>query len=257
MESQDLDEARELHAALLEVFAAQRGGREQPEALARVRRLCELAMAAVGDLECWMCLRSVGAGAALLYSDDGHLGVEAGSMAGVDFLRLQIVNELSAFRGRINAIAADRLREDGLAPGRRPRQEPRALTTERFSAGRAQRRRKVLIVEDNADAAESLRRLLDLSGYEVLLAFTGEDGLRAARRFAPDVVLCDLGLPDTDGLLVANALRNDPETAGTRLIAVTAYGASHDRRRARGAGFDLHLVKPVDPDELLDRLATG
>jgi CheY-like chemotaxis protein len=72
--------------------------------------------------------------------------------------------------------------------------------------------------------------------------------------FAPDVVLCDIGLPDSNGFVVAAALRKDPETATARLIAVTAYGADEDRRRAKAVGFDLHLVKPVDPEVLLDKL---
>jgi two-component system CheB/CheR fusion protein len=112
----------------------------------------------------------------------------------------------------------------------------------------------VLVVEDNRDAAESLRRLLYLSGYEVSLAYTGQDGLRTAKLLRPDVILCDIGLPDSNGFVVAGALRSDPDTAGTRLIAVTAYGADEDRRRARAVGFDLHLVKPVDPEVLLEKL---
>jgi CheY-like chemotaxis protein len=114
---------------------------------------------------------------------------------------------------------------------------------------------RVLVVEDNEDSAESLRRLLYHSGYEVAVAYTGQEGLRVARRTNPDVVLCDIGLPDTNGFVVAAALREDPQTRGMRLIAVTAYGKDEDRRRAREAGFDLHLVKPVDPDVLLSKVA--
>ena len=113
---------------------------------------------------------------------------------------------------------------------------------------------EVLVVEDNRDAAESLRRLLQLAGYEVSLAHTGADGVRSAKLLHPDVVLCDIGLPDSNGFVVAAALRKDPETATARLIAVTAYGADEDRRRAKAVGFDLHLVKPVDPEVLLDKL---
>jgi DNA-binding response OmpR family regulator len=111
------------------------------------------------------------------------------------------------------------------------------------------------VVEDNRDSADSLRQLLYLSGYEVAVAYTGQDGLRAAKRMRPHVVLCDIGLPDSNGFVVASALREDPDTASARLIAVTAYGQEEDRRRAREAGFDLHLVKPVDPQVLLDRLS--
>jgi CheY-like chemotaxis protein len=111
------------------------------------------------------------------------------------------------------------------------------------------------VVEDNRDSAESLRQLLYLSGYEVAVAYNGQDGLRAAKRMKPEVILCDIGLPDTTGFIVASALREDPQTCGARLIAVTAYGRDEDRRRAREAGFDLHLVKPVDPAVLLNKVA--
>jgi CheY-like chemotaxis protein len=70
----------------------------------------------------------------------------------------------------------------------------------------------------------------------------------------PDVVLCDIGLPGLDGYGVASALRRGPETAAVRLIAVTGYGDEEDRRRSREAGFDVHLVKPVDPERLLGHL---
>ena len=113
---------------------------------------------------------------------------------------------------------------------------------------------RVLVVEDNRDAAESLRMLLELFGYGVTLAHTGPDGVAAARALRPDVVLCDIGLPGMDGFTVADTLRKSPETATTRLIAVTGYGEEEDRRRALAAGFDVHLVKPVDPQTLLGYL---
>jgi PAS domain S-box-containing protein len=115
---------------------------------------------------------------------------------------------------------------------------------------------RILIVEDNPDAAESLRMLLELFGYEVTLAYTGPEGVRAALQARPHVVVCDIGLPGMDGYAVAHVLRQHPETAKTRLIAVTGYGQEEDIRRAREAGFDDHLVKPVDPDHLLGRLDT-
>ena len=113
---------------------------------------------------------------------------------------------------------------------------------------------RILIVEDNQDSAESLRLLLEVCGYEVALAATGPDGVEAAKAGRPDVVLCDIGLPGMDGFEVASTLRASPETAATRLIAVTGYGRDEDRRRALEAGFDAHLVKPVDPEKLLGHL---
>jgi CheY-like chemotaxis protein len=116
-------------------------------------------------------------------------------------------------------------------------------------------RLRIVVVEDNLDAAESLRLYLDLHGYEVRVAYTGPEGVRLAQEWPPAVVLCDIGLPGLDGYGVATALRRHPATAQARLIAVTAYSADADRQRSREAGFDRHLVKPVDPGELLKLLA--
>jgi CheY-like chemotaxis protein len=110
---------------------------------------------------------------------------------------------------------------------------------------------RILVVEDNRDTAESLRLLLGLYGYEVAVAYSGPDGVKAAEQDPPDVVLCDIGLPGLDGYGVARKLRGNPATAKVRLIAVTAYGHDEDRRRSHEAGFERHLVKPVDLDALL------
>ena len=109
---------------------------------------------------------------------------------------------------------------------------------------------RILVVEDNRDSADSLRLLLDLYGYETAVAYSGPDGVQAAERWQPDVVLCDIGLPGLDGYGVARKLRDNPTTAKARLFAVTAYGQDEDRRRSHEAGFEQHLVKPVDPDAL-------
>jgi PAS domain S-box-containing protein len=109
---------------------------------------------------------------------------------------------------------------------------------------------RVLIVEDHRDAAESLRDLLELSGCTVQVAYSGRRGVETARQFRPDVVLCDLGLPELNGYEVAAALRADPTTATARLIALSGYGREEDQLRCRQAGFDLHLTKPVDFAEL-------
>jgi signal transduction histidine kinase/ActR/RegA family two-component response regulator len=115
-------------------------------------------------------------------------------------------------------------------------------------AGRALR---ILMVEDNRDGAETLQTLLRLAGHEVALAVTGPEGVDMARRFRPDVVLCDIGLPGMDGFAVGRALREDPSTSRSRLIVLSGYGQEEDRRKSREAGFDLHLTKPVDPLDLL------
>jgi CheY-like chemotaxis protein len=110
--------------------------------------------------------------------------------------------------------------------------------------------RRILVVEDNADAAVTMRDFLELSGHQVHLAASGADGVQAAQAFHPEIVLCDIGLPGMDGFEVAEALRRDPTTSSAKLIAVTGYGGAEDRRRSKEAGFDLHLTKPVDPAQL-------
>jgi signal transduction histidine kinase len=115
---------------------------------------------------------------------------------------------------------------------------------------------KILIVEDNADAARTLGTLLTRFGHQVRESRSGLAGVDEAKRWQPDVVICDLGLPEMDGYAVARALRADPATASARLIALSGYGLEEDRRRSREAGFELHLTKPADPFELR-RLLTG
>jgi PAS domain S-box-containing protein len=132
--------------------------------------------------------------------------------------------------------------------------EPQALTDKPASKKPARKGLRILVVEDNKDAANTLRVLLEMFGYQVTVAYTGKAGVEAAREGHPDVVLCDIGLPEMDGFAVANALRKNPETAGARLIAVTGYGQEADRRRALEAGFNEHLTKPVDPELLLGQL---
>jgi PAS domain S-box-containing protein len=113
---------------------------------------------------------------------------------------------------------------------------------------------RVLIVEDNPDAADSLRELLELSDHTVQVAYSGPEAVQIAPQFRPDVVLCDLGLPGMDGYEVAAVLRRDSAMANTRLIALSGYGREEDQRRSTEAGFDRHLIKPIDLDELLGLL---
>jgi signal transduction histidine kinase len=107
--------------------------------------------------------------------------------------------------------------------------------------------RRILVVEDNADAAESLRMLLTGLGHQVEVVNDGREAVDAACRLRPDVILLDIGLPGVDGFHIAKALRGLPETSAACLIAVSGYGQEKDRERSREAGFDLHFVKPVDP----------
>lgn len=107
---------------------------------------------------------------------------------------------------------------------------------------------RILLVEDNRDAAKSLQLLLSLQGHEVSVAYDGASGLDSASSMLPDVVISDLGLPGkTDGYAVAHGLRSDPRLEHVYLIALSGYGQDDDRRKSQEAGFDRHLVKPVDP----------
>jgi two-component system CheB/CheR fusion protein len=110
--------------------------------------------------------------------------------------------------------------------------------------------RRVLVVDDNADAVDSLAMVLRLRDHEVHTAYDGRGALSAAQSVLPDVVVLDIGLPDTDGYQVARALRSQRATSRATLIALTGYGQPEDVTRARAAGFDRHLVKPADPDEI-------
>jgi CheY-like chemotaxis protein len=113
---------------------------------------------------------------------------------------------------------------------------------------------RVLVVEDDRDTAETLRALLDLCGYIVVIAANSQEGIEAARKLEPHVVLCDIGLPDSDGYVVASVLKQGGHRTRARLIAVTGHGQPRDRLRALAAGFDEHLVKPVDPKVLLHEM---
>ncbi|MGE5793638.1 MAG: response regulator [Bacteroidota bacterium] len=110
--------------------------------------------------------------------------------------------------------------------------------------------RRVLVVDDNRDSAESLAQLLRLFGHEIWQAYTGRDALAAVRARRPDLVLLDIGMPDLSGYEVARQIRAEPSLAATRLIALTGYGSEEDRRRSAAAGFDGHLVKPIDFEDL-------
>jgi PAS domain S-box-containing protein len=111
-------------------------------------------------------------------------------------------------------------------------------------------KRRVLIVDDNVDAADSLAMLLRLDGHEAEAAYSAASALEAVERWRPEVVLLDVGLPEIDGYEIARRLRASNPVSGIRLIALTGYGRDEDRERARAAGFDDHLLKPADMDAL-------
>jgi CheY-like chemotaxis protein len=145
--------------------------------------------------------------------------------------------EGSEFTIRLSALPEGQGVEDSGAPG------VRAHVTDAL-------RKRVLVVDDNVDAAESIAMILRVSGYDVRCVYDGPTVLQAAKAYRPDVVVLDIGLPGLSGYDVARLLREQPEFRRIPLVAVTGYGQEEDRRRSQEAGFDYHLTKPVDPDAL-------
>jgi PAS domain S-box-containing protein len=120
---------------------------------------------------------------------------------------------------------------------------------------KAPARRRLLVVDDNVDAAQTLGAILELNGHEVRVAYSGGEGLRIAAEWQPDVGVLDIGIPDLNGYELARGIRERSGEHQPLLIACTGWGQQEDVERAREAGFDHHLVKPVDPDAVLKLLA--
>lgn len=114
--------------------------------------------------------------------------------------------------------------------------------------------RRVLVVDDHQDGADSLGLMLELLGATTRVVYDGQSALQAIDEFLPEVVFLDIGMPLMDGYDVARAIRQRPEHSGIQLVALTGWGRDDDRRRSLEAGFDRHLVKPLDPAALKDVL---
>ncbi len=128
-----------------------------------------------------------------------------------------------------------------------------AVTTRPEPAGaeaQPRTRRRLLVVDDNRDFANTLSMLLETFGHEVRTVYDGRAAVPMATDYQPDAVLLDIGLPGMNGYEIARALRSTPALAQLTLVAFTGYGQDEDRRRVREAGFDFHLVKPVEVAEL-------
>ena len=134
-------------------------------------------------------------------------------------------------------------------PGNRSREATPPVASERLP-------RRVLVVDDNRDAAESLGMLLHLTGVDVQVVFDGLAALQAIKSYHPNVVLLDIGMPGMDGIEVAGRVRRDPANDQITLIALTGWGQESDRRRTLAAGFDYHLIKPADLNALQALLAS-
>jgi CheY-like chemotaxis protein len=153
----------------------------------------------------------------------------------------------SRFVVRLPAAPAPAIATPGIVPA------PRPATRSTLHA----RRLRLLIVDDNVDAAESLRMLLESDGHRIAVSHDGQAALEHAAALQPDVIFLDIGLPDLDGYEVARRLRQNPGLAATLIVAMTGYGQPDDLKRSLEAGFDRHLVKPVDPaaiEHLVDQV---
>ena len=117
--------------------------------------------------------------------------------------------------------------------------------------------KRILIVDDNVQAADVASELLDLYGYQTAVAYGGQQGLQTAEMFAPDVILLDLGMPGMDGFQVAAALRARPALHDVAIVAFSAWGDPATRQRTRAAGFDQHLTKPASMEEILGTIAAA
>jgi PAS domain S-box-containing protein len=170
---------------------------------------------------------------------------------------LSVVQRLTELHGgQVEARSAGERQGSEFIVRLPPAQERRqALPVAADSAAPQGGARRILVVDDNRDAVDSLAMMLKLSGNDVEVAYEGASALRIAQSFHPDAVVLDIGLPGMDGYEVARRLRQQAETASALIIAVTGYGQKEDRERAHAAGFDHHLVKPIEVDMLLSLLS--
>jgi two-component system CheB/CheR fusion protein len=167
-------------------------------------------------------------------------------------LGLTLVKQLVEMHGGRVEVASEGVGRGSVFTVRLPLLPADRVPAEPMDARPAQeapsRGRRVLVVDDNVDAAELLAEVLELDGHEVSIAHDGVTALERVGTFSPDVVFLDIGLPGMDGYEVARQLRERLGASTPKLVAVTGYGQAGDRQRSREAGFDAHLVKPAELD---------
>jgi CheY-like chemotaxis protein/two-component sensor histidine kinase len=220
----------------------------------------------------WLTVETDGAQAVLRVRDNG-VGIAAEHHADLFKMFGQIDTSLERSRGGLGIgltlvktlveMHGGRIEVQSEGPGRgteftirlptigEPRVAPPAATKPGRAAGR-----RVLIVDDSEDGAESLAMLLEFGGHETYKAHDGIEALEAAERLRPDAVLLDIGLPRLNGYEVGRRIRQAPWGKQLTLVALTGWGQDEDRERSREAGFDAHMVKPVDFEALLKLLAS-
>lgn len=188
-----------------------------------------------------------------LFYQGGHSAARGNGGLGIG---LSLVQRLSALHGGTVHAHSAGLGQGSTFTVRLPLAEAGAAAAEAAPAPAvACSPARVLIVDDNQDGAELMAELLRMSGYEVAAAYDGVDGLAQAERWRPDVIVLDLGMPKLDGYGMCRALRASPWGQGMQVLALSGWGQPSDRLRTQQAGFDQHLVKPVDPDALIAAIA--
>jgi CheY-like chemotaxis protein len=185
---------------------------------------------------------------ALVHQHGGHIGAASGGLGQGSVFTIRLPMEGAA---RVSEIAADRSASmigdgPGVGDAHVPTHQPPAPLSHPGP-------RRVMVVDDNVDAANSLTTLLKLEGYDAVQAHDGAAALQLGQSWHPDVVLMDIGMPVMDGYECATRMRATSWGGNVLLVAVTGWGQSRDRVRSTAAGFDRHLVKPIDMD-LLDQL---
>ncbi len=176
---------------------------------------------------------------------------------------LALVKRLVEFHGGTITAESQGLGRGSTFTVRIPLVDPHLCTAEDPSSTRTSQvplpvsGRRVLVVDDNVDGAESLASMLQIAGHEIRTAHSGPQALEAARPFQPEVVFLDIGLPGMNGYEVARAIRGEPSLSGVVLVALTGWGSDDDKRQSKEAGFDFHLTKPVELSAIESILARG
>ena len=216
----------------------------------RVRPVGERAVCEIGDTGLGMSPETLQRAFDLFYQEQRSAGGKGGLGIG-----LTLVRQLVELHGGIVEAASEGEGRGSRFTIRFPLTRPDALSETGPAAAVAEAARwRILLVEDNGDARQMLQMLLTLAGHEVDSAGDGVTGLEKALRARPDVVVVDLGLPGLDGYEVARRLRAEGRDLG--LVALTGYGQPADREKALAAGFDTHVVKPVEPGHLTEVIAS-
>jgi PAS domain S-box-containing protein len=197
---------------------------------------------------------TVESGAVLVSIEDSGVGVEPDRDSGVGLTLVRGIIDLHEGSLDIRPAASGQGVEVSVRLPLSRGQPAAAQKRSRYQPSASEASLRVLVADDNRDAADSLQRILALYGHEVRVAYDGSAAVRLGAEFRPRVAILDIGMPGTDGYDVARALRSRSGRQVT-LVALTGWGQESDRRRASEAGFDYHLTKPVDPNALHDLLA--